>query len=100
MFNIGDKVICVDASMLPYTVEELKKDMPNWVKEGNTYTIRGFADHDFVVGVYLEEVINSPRFFKLVNKLIEPAFKSSRFRKIEPPIEQKQEVQQLEELLL
>ena len=83
MLNIGDKVICIDSSMISYTVEELTKDVPNWVKEGQKYTIRGFADHDFVVGVYLEEIHNPPKWFNLGGGFIEPAFKQERFRKLE-----------------
>lgn len=83
MLSIGDKIVCVDASMLAHTVEELIKDVPNWVKEGETYIIRGFADYDFVVGVYLEELHNPPKWFNLVGGFVEPAFKESRFRKLE-----------------
>lgn len=83
MLNIGDKVVCIDASMLAHTVEELTRDVPNWVKEGQQYIIRGFADYDFVVGVYLEEIHNPPKWFNLVGGFIEPAFKESRFRKLE-----------------
>ena len=83
MFNIGDKVLCIDASMLAHTVEELTKDVPNWVKEGKQYTVRGFADHDFVVGVYLEEIHNPPKWFHLKGGFYEPAFKMERFRKSE-----------------
>lgn len=86
MFEIGDVVVCVDASMLPHTVEELTKDVPNWVKEGQKYTIRGFADHDFVVGVYLEEIHNPPKWFQVVGGFYEPAFKTSRFRKLEAAV--------------
>ena len=81
--KIGDKVICIDSSMISYTVEELLRDVPNWVKQDKQYIIRGFADHDFVVGVYLEEIHNPPKWFKLVGAFIEPAFKESRFRKLE-----------------
>jgi hypothetical protein len=83
MLSVGDKVVCVNASMLAHTVEELTRDVPNWVKEGQQYIIRGFADHDFVVGVYLEEIHNPPKWFNLVGGFIEPAFKESRFRKLE-----------------
>ena len=83
MLSIGDRVVCVDSSMLAHTVEELTKDVPNWVKQDQQYIIRGFADHDFVVGVYLEEIHNPPKWFKLVGAFIEPAFKESRFRKLE-----------------
>ncbi len=81
MFEIGDKVLCVDASMLAHTVEELTVDVPNWVKKGVEYTVRGFANHDFVTGVYLEEIRNPEKWFNLRGGFYEPAFKMERFRK-------------------
>jgi hypothetical protein len=82
MFNIGDKVVCVDDSKRPHTVDELLKDIPNWVKQGEEYTVRGFTDNNGIVdGVWLEEIVNKPKFFKLINKVQEPAFAVWRFRK-------------------
>jgi len=88
MFNIGDKVVCIDSSMQLHTVEELRRDVPNWVKQGQQYTIRDIVDSDFVVGVRLEEITNPMRHFKLIGKYMEPAFATFRFRKLEtvPPI--------------
>jgi len=83
MLNIGDKVVCIDSSMQTHTVSELLKDMPHWVVKDKQYTIRDIVDSDFVVGVRLEELVNPPRWFKLVNKYMEPAFATWRFRKIE-----------------
>ena len=84
MLNIGDKVICINSSMNLHTVAELRKDMPKWVKEGEQYTIRGFHDNDGIVtGVLLEELHNPPRWFQLINKYQEPAFRTDRFRKLE-----------------
>lgn len=79
--NIGDLVVCVDDSMQPHTIEELKADVPNWIKKGKTYTIRGFVDSDFVVGVLLEEIHNPLKYFKLVDKVQEPSFAIWRFKK-------------------
>jgi hypothetical protein len=83
MLSIGDKVVCIDSSMQPHTVAELLKDCPNWVVKDKQYTIRAIIDLDFVVGVYLEEVSNPPKWFKVVNKFMEPTFRIDRFRKIE-----------------
>lgn len=83
MFDINDKVVCIDSSMSPHTVSELLKDMPNWVKQGQQYTIRSIEDSDFVVGVRLEEIHNPSRFFPLVGKYMEGCFATWRFRKIE-----------------
>ena len=81
MFQINQKVICIDDTMRPHTIEELKKDMPNWVKKGNKYTIRGFTDNNGIVdGLWLEEVRNQPLFFKLLGRPQEPAFAFWRFR--------------------
>jgi len=82
MFQIGDKVICVNDYKNPETREELLIDMPNWVKKGEKYTVRGFLDSDFVVGVYLEEVKNPVKYFKLINKVAEGAFATWRFEKL------------------
>ena len=82
MFSVGEKVVCFDSSMQPHTVEELKLDCPNWVKKDAKYTIRAIIDHDFVVGVLLEEISNPLKYFKVVDKVLEPAFASWRFRKL------------------
>lgn len=67
--------------MQPHTQEELSKDVKQWGKKGQTYTIRSIEDWDFVVGVRLEEIVNPPIYFNLVNKFAEPCFASWRFRK-------------------
>jgi hypothetical protein len=85
MFQIGEKVICINNSMQPHTIEELKKDMPNWVKKDEKYTIRGFTSNNGIVdGVWLEEIKNDYKFFRLIDKFQEPAFALWRFRKLEP----------------
>jgi len=84
MFDKGDRVVCINSSMNLHTVAELTKDMPQWVKEGEKYTIRGFHDNDGIVtGVLLQELHNPPRWFQLINKFQEPAFMLSRFKKLE-----------------
>lgn len=84
MFNINDCVICIDASIQPHMVEEVTRDCPNWVKQNEKYTIRGFCDNDGIVtGVLLEEIINPIRFFRLIGRNQESAFKLDRFRKLE-----------------
>lgn len=81
MFEVGQRVICIDDTMQPHTIEELKKDVPNWVQKGNKYTIRGFTDNDGIVdGIWLEEIRNRPLYFKLLGRLQEPAFALWRFR--------------------
>lgn len=99
MFDIGDKVICIDSGMRPETIEELKKDIPNWVKQDEKYTIRGFVDNDGIVtGILLEEIRNTPIYFKLLGRFQEPAFAEWRFRKMQSN-EVESEVESMEEIL-
>lgn len=84
MFEIGDTVVCIDDSKQPHTVEELNNDVPNWIIKGDKYTIRGFTNNDGIVdGIWLEEVVNTSIFFKLLGRNQEPAFALWRFRKLE-----------------
>lgn len=84
MFEIGQKVLCVNDVRQPHTIEELSRDVPHWVKKGAKYTIRGFTSNDGIVdGVWLEEVVNMPIYFRLLGRTQEPAFALWRFRKTE-----------------
>jgi hypothetical protein len=84
MFNIGDKVVCVNDSVDLDKMEEIKNDVPNWVQKDIEYTVRGFNENDgIVVGVLLEEIKNPIKYFKLINRFQEPAFAEWRFRKLE-----------------
>ena len=92
--EVGERVVCVDSSKLPHTCDELSVDVPNWVVEDRQYTIREIREHDFgAVGVLLEEIRNEPRYFRLIDRTIEPMFKISRFRRLKP-----REVEVLEEI--
>ena len=84
MFEIGEIVVCISDGKQSHTIEELNKDVPNWIKKGKKYTIRGFTSNDGIVdGVWLEEVVNIPIYFKLLGRTQEPAFALWRFRKLE-----------------
>ena len=83
MIEVGDVVVCIDAAKQPHTVEELNRDVPNWVQQDQKYTVRAILDHDFVVGILLEEIENPVKYFKVVDKFLEPAFAHWRFRKLE-----------------
>tara|TARA_Y100000389_G_C17457270_1_gene519023 strand:+ start:1706 stop:2005 length:300 start_codon:yes stop_codon:yes gene_type:complete len=96
MFEIGDRVICVNAK----PPEGMNIGIfPNWVKEGKIYTIRGFHDNDdIVVGVLLEEIINPIVPIALINRFQEPAFATWRFNKsdeisIEASIEEEETIE-------
>ena len=80
MFEIGNRVICVDDSYVEGTAEELKTDCPNWVKKDTIYIIEQINDLEYVVSVVLKEIRNPMKYFKLTNDVREPSFKISRFR--------------------
>lgn len=96
--KVGEKVICVNSAKQIHTVEELNKDVPNWVEKDKKYTIRAITDYDFVQGLLLEEISNTPIYFKAVGKVLEPSFLISRFRKLQEN-EVEVEVEELEEVI-
>lgn len=84
-FNAGDSVLCIDDTMLPHTVEELKKDVPNWIKKDEKYTVRAvLSNRGIATGLLLEEITNEPKYFDLIGGFQEPAFGDWRFRKLKP----------------
>lgn len=84
-FNIGERVVCVDDYMQTHTIQELKKDVPNWVKKDEQYTIRAILNNrDIVTGILLEEIDNPPKYFDKIGGFQEPAFADWRFRKLKP----------------
>lgn len=93
MFRVGDKVKCVNASIDADKEEEIKRDFENWIIKDSSYTVRGFADNDgIVVGIWLEEVHNFTKFFRLIGRTQEPAFATWRFEKTaSAPLEEEEE---------
>lgn len=84
MFEIGDEVVCVDATIKPEMLLAVVNFYPSWVKDGEKYTVRGFTDNDGIVdGVWLEEIVNPEIYIKLINRTQEPAFGLFRFAKAE-----------------
>lgn len=99
MFEIGDRVLCKDSAKRPETQEELSQDVPNWVVKGQKYTVRGFTDNDGIVeGVWLEEIVNPVKFFRLLNRVSEPSFAIWRFEKMVEDFAEER-VEQLEKSL-
>ena len=79
--DIKSKVICIDDSISPEKLQEITQDFPNWIKINNIYTIREILDNDDIVtGVLVNEIINPPKYMRLINKIQEPAFGIWRFR--------------------
>jgi hypothetical protein len=99
-FSIGDNVVCIDDSMQPHTVAELKKDVPNWVKKDKQYTVRAVLNNrDIVTGILLEEIDNPPKYFDKIGGFQEPAFAEWRFRKLKPSESMVEVVQEVLEMV-
>lgn len=82
MFEVGEIIICIDATIKAEAMSAVLKLYPNWIKQDTEYTIREILDNDNIVtGLLLEEVHNPPNLIPLLNRVQEPAFISDRFRK-------------------
>ena len=95
MFEVGDKVLCVNDSIKAEMFLSVINMYVNWIKKGKTYTIREiYYNDDIVVGVLLEEIKNPIIFIKLINREQEPAFATWRFEKrTEAQIEESNEAE-------
>jgi|688.fasta_scaffold00162_10 hypothetical protein len=99
-FSIGDKIVCIDSSMRPEAIEELKRTVPNWIVQDEKYTIRGFQDNDGIaLGILLEEVTNPLIYIPLLGRVQEPAFAEWRFRKLAPNESMVEVVQEVLEMV-
>ncbi len=77
------RVICINDTIEPEKLADIKKDFQQWVKQGKIYHVREFLDNDDIVDAYLlEEVRNRPVYFRLINRVQEPAFATWRFREL------------------
>lgn len=84
MFEIGDEVYCVDATIRAEMMGAVLQYYPNWVKDGEKYTVRGFTSNDGIVdGIWVEELKNPEIYIKLIDRTQEPAFGLFRFAKAE-----------------
>ena len=93
----GDKVICVNASIDPEKAEEIRRDFEIWVTKDKEYTIREILDNNGIVpGVLLDEIHNFPKYFKLIDRMQEPAFALWRFRKLNYASQSEEEVREEE----
>ncbi len=80
----GAKILCIDDGIKPEMMVTICNYYNNWVKKGNTYTVRQILQNDDIVhGVLLEEVRNEPIYIELIGRKQEPAFGMFRFREVE-----------------
>lgn len=75
--NIGDKVVCIDDSITPQVKISL---FPNWVEEGETYTVRSIeGSFGTEPRILLDELRNPIDFFPELGGKAEPGFAGRRF---------------------
>ena len=92
--QVGKRYKCVDASIKPEAVEWQRAFCPNWVKEGETYTVRQLTDHDGIVeGVLLEEIVNPVAYNMFMDRPLEPHFALWRFAETHEAEESVEEVE-------
>jgi len=93
--RIGQKVVCIDDSIKPGKEAFVRNVYKQWIKEGETYTIRDIIDNDDIVtGILLKEVINMPIYIHLIDDIQEPAFRMERFKELD----EFEETEELEEV--
>jgi len=82
LLDIGDEVICKDASIKPENKISVNKNFPVWIKQDAKYIIRDvFRNDDIVVGVVLQNRKNPEIYIPLLKRMQEPAFAFWRFEK-------------------
>ena len=80
MINIGDKVICIDAS---HKNEYRGTVFVQWVEQDKEYTVREIYDNNGITpGILLEEIRNPIVPIPALKRFQEPSFRVDRFRKL------------------
>jgi len=90
MFQIGQKVVCIDDAMNPETVDYT----PMRPRKGEIYTVRGFLVQSHIegYGIYLEELTNPSIIWSDQDEKEWP-FRPERFR---PLVDQRSDAKQFE----
>lgn len=81
----GDKVVCINDKIRKGDEEIVQKFFKNWVKEGETYTIRQMIGG--TMAVLLEEVRNTKIVIPMLGGKAEPNFDPNRFKPLDEVLE-------------
>lgn len=86
------KVKCIDDSINPEFIIETVKYYPNWVKNGEIYTVYDVLENDGIVtGYLLEELQNEMLYQPLLGREQEAAFRADRFEIVSYDEEEEEE---------
>lgn len=77
MFNIGDKVVCIDDSVNDFEREFIKRHKAKTPIKGQTYTVRDLTEPN---GLLLEEILNEKPLFGFQDATIELTFERKIFK--------------------
>ena len=95
LLDIGDEVLCVDASIKPENKTAINRNFPVWIKQDERYIIRNiFRNDDIVVGVVLQDRRNPEIYIPLLKRMQEPAYAFWRFRKTKSAYQIQEEVEE------
>lgn len=82
--KVGDKVVCINDKIRRGAESFHSKYIKNWIKEGETYTLRKIdSGGNNGAGVLLKEVTNPIVYVPDLFGKIEPRFGIDRFRPLE-----------------
>lgn len=86
------KVKCIDDTINPEFIIETVKYFPNWVKNGEIYTVYDVLENDGIVtGYLLEELQNEMVYQPLLGRVQEAGFRASRFEVVSYEEEENEE---------
>lgn len=95
------KVKCIDDTINPEFIIETVKYFPNWVKEGEIYTVWDILENDGIVtGYLLEELQNEMVYQPLLGREQEAGFRADRFDVISYEEEESEEFEHIFEVFL
>lgn len=79
----GLRVICLDDTIDQKNLLLIEQQHPNWIKQGETYTIRGIivyrGKEEDVISLLFEEIRNPEIYYAPEKIMLEPGFAVRRF---------------------
>lgn len=100
LLDVGDEVLCIDASIDTKNKTAVFKNFPVWIKQGEKYIVRDiFYNDEIVAGIVLQKRRNPPIYIPLLKRMQEPAFATWRFRKTKSAYQIQEETEDVKEVI-